>query len=47
MKGANNYETLILLKIVFIKMIVMIWVISIETLIKYSIWHMLVYSLSL
>ena len=28
-------------------MIVMILVVSIETLIKYSIWHMLVYSLSL
>ena len=43
----NTYETLILLKCIFYEIIVMILVVSIETLIKYSIWHMLVYSLSL
>ena len=46
MKGADNYETLILFKFIFYLMIVMILVVSIETLMKYSIWHMLVYSLS-
>ena len=47
MKGGNNYETLILFKLIFYEIIVMILVVSTETLIKYSIWHMLVYYISL